>query len=102
MSESGEVASSGSVSWMETKASSGWREARVEDGDAEAPRAEEPRELEHRGGVALGREGEQYGAAAGGRWEKFGILQCSKVGFGVLISRKLVPVDCHYQTVTGR
>ena len=36
-------------------------EVGVEHGDAETPRAEEPRELEHRGGVALGREGEQYG-----------------------------------------
>ena len=66
-------------------ATSSGRDSRME---MKAP--EEPRELEHPGGVALGREGEQYGAAAGGRREKFGIPQCSKVGFGVLPSRKLV------------
>ena len=39
-------------------ATSSGRDSRME---TNAPRAEEPRELEHRGGVALGREGEQYG-----------------------------------------
>jgi hypothetical protein len=42
-------------------------EVGVEHGDAEAPRAEEPRELQHRGDVAPGREGEQHDAAADGR-----------------------------------
>ena len=49
---------------METKASSGWRKARVEDGDAEAPRVEERRELEHRVEVAMERQGEEDDAAA--------------------------------------
>ena len=49
---------------IETKASSGWREARVEDGDAEAPRVEERRELEHRVEVAMERQGEEDDAAA--------------------------------------
>ena len=30
--------------------------------------------------------------------EKFGILPWSEVGFGILPFRKLISVDCHYET----
>ena len=48
-------------------ATSSGRDSRME---MKAPRVEEPRELMHPGGVALGREGEQYGAAAGGESDR--------------------------------
>ena len=55
-------------------ATSSGRDSRME---MKAPRVEEPRELEHRGGVALGREGEQHHAAAGGRAPVAGHLWCA-------------------------